>query len=131
MSGSLKDPGGCAGAQGGICALLSPFQTLWLMVLETVPAEEPGLTWCCFSLLWGKDRDRDRDRDQRHPKHCCCPRWTQQGLCCCTVSIPVLKGSCLWNCLAGSGFLLFLKHQTCLVLEESHRDVEKFLILNG
>lgn len=59
MSGSLKDPGGCAGAQGGICALLSPFQTLWLMVLETVPAEEPGLTWCCFSLLWGKDRDRE------------------------------------------------------------------------
>lgn len=90
MSGSLKDPGGCAGARGWICALLGPFQTFWLMVLETFPAEEPGLTWCRFSLLWVKNGDRD----QRHSKHCCCPRQTQQGLCCCTVSKAVLNGSC-------------------------------------
>lgn len=41
------------------------------------------------------------------------------------------KAPACWDCLAASSFLVFLKHQTCLFLEGSHRNVEKFLILNG
>lgn len=105
MPGSLKDPGGCAGARGMDLCIAGPFSDFLINNLETHFLQRsqgsPGAAFPCLLCFVG------RTGTKAPPSIAAVPDRPNRACAAAKCPNQFWKGPACWNCLAGSVFCYF------------------------